>query len=170
VKQRTLGKRQLAKAWNCDERTISRYLKAGMPHKGSRLTLTFDVERCQAWRNANIAQRMPKLTARRSQTTEPNVRRCTGCGYVFRVDTATTVGRSPDPRHFCSDDCSRDVEAGLDRNEIRGRIWAWAKTDGASKKELQDPGLGDWAGPQFRHRDCYCSEADYALACEHPLE
>jgi hypothetical protein len=64
MKQRELTKRQLADHWRVDLRTITRYVAAGLPHKGSRRTLRFNLETAEGWRAGTVAPHMPRVTSK----------------------------------------------------------------------------------------------------------
>jgi hypothetical protein len=162
MKQEQLTMAQLSERWKKDVRTVRRYVAAGMPCTGRRKTLRFDLNQVERWRSSNVVPRMARTRsiARRVPPAASMLRRCIACDALYRADTAERVADSPNPQKYCSDDCARDVGAGLSQAQIRDRIRGERLQAGWTKRELRDPKIWlDWVGPTLTG-DCYASEEE----------
>jgi hypothetical protein len=141
--QGNLTKRELAEHWHVDERTISRYVKAGLPHVGSRRTLRFNLEKAEAWRASTIAPHMPRtgLPAPRGEARRICIQCQDDAGYT--LEEAETLN-SPDVSKFCWPQCAKDYAAGKSTAETRKQFARSMVASGWTKRELQADGYWDW--------------------------
>jgi hypothetical protein len=141
--QAKLTTRQLAEHWRVDQRTIRRYIRAGLPHVGSRRTLRFNLEKAEAWRASTIAPHMPRtgLPAAREEARLTCIQCQDHAGYT--LEEARTL-ESPDPSRFCWPKCAEDFAAGKSTAETRKQFARSMVASGWTKRELELDGYWTW--------------------------
>lgn len=171
-KNALLSKQGLAERWGVDERTVSRYVRAGLPCSGSPRNLRFDAQACERWRATHIVQRAPKITTSAAaiihtitadpseefrqghQNTDP-VRICSGCGGAFRKSTALHDRSFSEADRFCSELCRDWVSQGHSAAWIQKSLLSdmMAAADRAERAEIvaeQRAGVAfDDVGPSY---------------------
>jgi hypothetical protein len=143
MKQHELTKKQLAEHWAVDERTISRYVAAGLPRTGSRRTLRFNLEKAEAWRASTIAPHMPRtgLPAAREEARLICIQCQDHAGYT--LEEARTL-ESPDPARFCWPQCASDFAGGKSTEETRREFARGLLQSGWTRGELRLDGYLGW--------------------------